>query len=284
MAVRIAVGNRQGGVGKSTVALMLARYFADMQGQRVLCLDLDTQCNLSGALIGPELVVQQFSARRTIADLLEDRLINGATSTEKYIYASAGDGCANGRIDSKIDLICSSIDLDEVIHDAMKDTSLDNLFNAFNPSFRSFVNHVDERYDVVLFDCPPGISPIVRSAIFLADYIVIPCRPDRISQYAVHRMEHLIYRHRPKEPAAHTTLVNMYQHRPKEDLALSEFEGDFPRLTTRLSKLDAISDVLDWQDAATTFKEKFGDASGVARQLGDEVRGKMEKLPRQRRF
>ena len=47
--VTIAVGNRKGGVGKTTTAEAIASYLS-RNGARVLLIDLDAQCNLSSYL------------------------------------------------------------------------------------------------------------------------------------------------------------------------------------------------------------------------------------------
>jgi cellulose biosynthesis protein BcsQ len=44
MAGFLTVSNRKGGVGKSTIAVMLAHAAALWSGRRVLVPDLDTQC------------------------------------------------------------------------------------------------------------------------------------------------------------------------------------------------------------------------------------------------
>ena len=48
----VSVINMKGGVGKTTVAAMLARYFSLALKQDVLAIDLDPQANLSQALMG----------------------------------------------------------------------------------------------------------------------------------------------------------------------------------------------------------------------------------------
>ena len=54
MGILLAVANRKGGVGKSTITTMLAHGFAATGEQRVLVVDLDTQCNSSIILTGGE--------------------------------------------------------------------------------------------------------------------------------------------------------------------------------------------------------------------------------------
>ena len=55
MAVRIAVANPKGGVGKSTTAMMIAEGLALRVGARVLVLDMDPQAMVTKILIGQRL-------------------------------------------------------------------------------------------------------------------------------------------------------------------------------------------------------------------------------------
>ena len=72
MAYFLAVANRKGGVGKSTIAVMLAHAAAVIDGKRVLILDLDSQCNASLILLGGQGWSEARRAGKTIADYLFD--------------------------------------------------------------------------------------------------------------------------------------------------------------------------------------------------------------------
>ena len=56
MALFLAVSNRKGGVGKSTISTMLAYAFAVWSKKKVLLIDLDAQSNSSLILLGGEQV------------------------------------------------------------------------------------------------------------------------------------------------------------------------------------------------------------------------------------
>ena len=73
MARFLAVANRKGGVGKSTIAVMLAHAAAAWGRQRVLVMDLDTQCNASLMLVGGEGWDKSRRQGLTIADYFFDR-------------------------------------------------------------------------------------------------------------------------------------------------------------------------------------------------------------------
>jgi cellulose biosynthesis protein BcsQ len=44
---------------------------------------------------------------------------------------------------------------------------------------------VADSYDLVLFDCPPGISMFAEAAIELSEFIVIPTIPDYVSRLGI---------------------------------------------------------------------------------------------------
>ena len=76
MATRVCVGNRQGGVGKSTVTMMLAHALAILGRKRVLVIDLDTQCNSSFAMIGSARWRKAAEGQATLSEYM-GRLMRG---------------------------------------------------------------------------------------------------------------------------------------------------------------------------------------------------------------
>lgn len=49
----------------------------------------------------------------------------------------------------------------------------------------SAIENVADSYDLVLFDCPPGISMFAEAAIELSEFIVIPTIPDYVSRLGI---------------------------------------------------------------------------------------------------
>ena len=92
----LAVSNRKGGVGKSTIAVMLAHAAAAWSKQRVLVMDLDTQCNASLMLVGGVGWERACRAGRTIADYFYDRFDKVAEDESAYVMNGIGD-IAHGR-------------------------------------------------------------------------------------------------------------------------------------------------------------------------------------------
>ena len=86
----LAVSNRKGGVGKSTLSVMLAHAFAAWSGLRVLVMDLDTQCNASLMLLGGENWQRACQQGRTISDYFYGRFDKVAEDESAYVLNDVG--------------------------------------------------------------------------------------------------------------------------------------------------------------------------------------------------
>ena len=75
----IALANQKGGVGKTTVAAILARLYAD-EGRKVLAADVDPDANLGAALGFTEAELAEMTPVSNMRKLIAERLpdIKGA--------------------------------------------------------------------------------------------------------------------------------------------------------------------------------------------------------------
>ncbi len=282
MALRVCIGNRQGGVGKSTVTMMLAHALACVDEKRVLVIDLDTQCNSSFAMVGSARWRQAFEAKATLSNYMDKRMRGHAVNPRGFVVANAGDVARDGG-EPAIDLLPSSIDLDEDINDAIKDTKLADPFNSMNLLTRELLAALDEGYDYILMDCPPGLSPMVNAAIGLAHKVVVPFRADYISQFALDRMANKVEnlgkgaRARKKlgdipfDKRRYMSVVNLHGGTAREARVLEESEGLHPRLAIQLRRLPDVAEAFYWQDEPRPLKEKYGKAEPQVRRFHEEI-------------
>jgi len=85
MAVVVSVINLKGGVGKSTISMVLAEYMYFRYHKRVLLIDLDSQHNLTQAMVKPDFVDRLRREGRSVYHLLQPALRNRSVDLEKFI-------------------------------------------------------------------------------------------------------------------------------------------------------------------------------------------------------
>ncbi|MDR2501337.1 MAG: AAA family ATPase [Treponema sp.] len=145
MGVVYVFVNQKGGVGKTTSAINIGAFLAEM-GRSVLLVDFDSQANLTSG-------VGLRAAKPGIYELL-----SGAAPLEQVIRQTGVSGLSV--IPSSIDLSGAAVELIE-----QKDRDF-YLKNALTPA-RS-------RYNYILIDCPPSLGVLTLNGLAAADAVLIP--------------------------------------------------------------------------------------------------------------
>ncbi|MBW8003321.1 MAG: ParA family protein [Planctomycetes bacterium] len=70
-AVTVSIINLKGGVGKSTLAMILGEFLVFRYGKRVLLVDMDAQGNLSYCMVPAAHIETQAGQGRTIYHILK---------------------------------------------------------------------------------------------------------------------------------------------------------------------------------------------------------------------
>lgn len=146
-AKTISITAGKGGVGKTSVAVKMARLMAD-SGYKVLLLDCDT--NLSNTVVKLGLPITNYfyelvSAQREFDDCLHK---------DGNLHLLSG---CNG----SIDMFNKSLEIDRIIIDIL-------------------VNH-ERDYDYILLDCPAGITKETLTLNAYSDYRFVVVTPDKSS-------------------------------------------------------------------------------------------------------
>lgn len=162
----LAVVNFKGGSGKTTTAAHLAQYLA-LQGYRVLGVDLDPQASFT-ALHGfqPEFDV---GPNETLYGAI--RYDDDVRPLSQIIRRTYFDG---------LDLIPANLELMEFEHDTPKALGDKRTGALFFARVSQALATVEDRYDVVVIDCPPQLGFLTLGALCAASGLLITAHPQML--------------------------------------------------------------------------------------------------------
>lgn len=170
----IAVMNTKGGVGKSTIVMGLAETLSTFHGKRVLAIDSDSQASVSAMLMTTTALHKLQSEGLTIVDFLVSSVLNDTPADwKKFVVSGVGD------IDDARSVFVIPSDMQLTLFE--REVSKEALHGRLRMSIRGLLSSVRDFFDVVLIDCPPGLSVLTESWLREADWHISPTKPDYVS-------------------------------------------------------------------------------------------------------
>ena len=194
----IAIYSLKGGVGKTTLAVNLAWCAAIQSARRTLLWDLDPQAASTFLIGDPAQSSDQAQAIFT-RDL----------APKKLVQHTAID---------RLDLIPADASL----------RGLDLLFHELDKKKRlaKLLGELDKAYDVMLLDCPPGLTETSEQVMRAADLIVVPVVPSPLAARAFAEISAHLARKGGKVPLL--PVHSMVDRRRKLHAAAIEAHPDWP--------------------------------------------------------
>lgn len=162
----VSVVNFKGGSGKTTTAAHLAQHLA-LKGHRVLAIDLDPQASLT-ALHGIQPELDDVpSLYETLRYDDERKPISEVIRPTNF---------------PNLDIVPASLELQEYEYDTpVALTSSDSHEGrAFFTRISKALNEVDDRYDVVVIDCPPQLGYLTLTALTASSSVIVTVHPQML--------------------------------------------------------------------------------------------------------
>jgi chromosome partitioning protein len=179
----IAVMNTKGGVGKSTLVLAMAETLSAKFGKNVLVVDADTQASVSLMLVSVGNLHRLQADGATIVDLLVAGVLKKVSvDWQRFVIAGVSD-VQEAR---SVYLIPSDMQLTLFEREVSQEQALDQL----RVSIGGLLGQLRGAFDIVLIDCPPGLSVVTESWLREADFYISPVVPDQLSIYALEVFSH----------------------------------------------------------------------------------------------
>jgi chromosome partitioning protein len=162
----ISVVNFKGGSGKTTTAAHLAQHLA-LTGHRVLAIDLDPQASLS-ALHG---IQPELDKNPSLYEAL--RYDEGRKPISAIIRSTNFPS---------LDIVPANLELQEYEYEtplaATNRVSSDG--RLFFTRITSALKEVDDRYDIVVIDCPPQLGYLTLTALTASTSVLITIHPQML--------------------------------------------------------------------------------------------------------
>lgn len=164
----VSVINMKGGVGKTTIAAMLARYATrSPMSRKVLAIDLDPQANLSQALMGG----------RAYKEFLENKSPSIVEVFKEYQPPTSDNPSPSPlNIRDAVHLVYPDLDIIPSRFDFS-----DHLIDSIKPDPRMLARLIASSFqdkDLILIDCAPTESIFTQAAYHASRYILVPVKPE----------------------------------------------------------------------------------------------------------
>lgn len=161
----VAFTNKKGGVGKTTTAVNMAAYCADL-GKRTLLVDIDSQGNATTAL-----GFSKSQLKKSVHNVLID-----------------GDDAANNILPTQIqllDILPSNVDLSGAEVDLVYKRNREKILHEALEKIR-------DKYDYIFIDCPPSLGLLTINAWTAADSVIIPLQGEYFALEGVSQLMNTI--------------------------------------------------------------------------------------------
>lgn len=182
MAKIISLFNHKGGVSKTTTTYHLSWMLSNL-GKRILMVDMDAQCNLTGLVLGEEKFEKFYEEEpsNNIKSAVEPAFSGNPVPISEIDGIMVKDNL--WLIPGHIDITEFDISLGMAHNFSSSMSVLTNLPGAFYDFFVKMGNKFE--VDYIIIDMNPSLSEINKNLLMISDFYIVPTSPDYFSQMAI---------------------------------------------------------------------------------------------------
>jgi len=272
--------NTKGGVGKSTLVLALAETLSAYHGKNVLVIDSDAQASVSSMLMTVSNLYKLQSEGATIVDYLHATVLKGQTADwPKFIVRNVSD------VDDSRSVFVLPSDMQLTLLE--REVSKESLHAQLRTVIGELLNGVRKVFDIVLVDCPPGLSVLTESWLRETDFHISPTKADYVSVCGLEvfrRFKSL----NPEMGFAENlgVIVNMKEpNSPSDDEYHRWLESNAENRCFQqpIPRMSALQDAANFQTNGRSYLAKYPGEAGIAmRALAKEVLERIEAASNER--
>ena len=186
MATLIALFNHKGGVSKTTTTFNLGWALAE-RGKRVLIVDADPQCNLTGTALGLD---DDDDFESFYRDNPQSNIVMGLTPVFRGAQTPLAPVPVAQTQHERLFLLAGHIDLSlyetqlaVAISTGAAIPALQNLPGSVCQFLRLLADH--HHFDVVLIDMSPSVGALNECLLMGSDFFIVPTSPDFYCDQAI---------------------------------------------------------------------------------------------------
>ncbi|RKU21839.1 hypothetical protein C6499_20725 [Candidatus Poribacteria bacterium] len=198
MAKQIALFNHKGGVGKTTMTFNLGWMLAK-KGKKVIIVDCDPQCNLTGMVLGFKDAKRFESMYKSVGVTNIREGLAPAFESRPAPIKPVNCESIRGRMEmpSLLHLLPGHIGLAEYevplgVAQALSGSlvTLQNLPGSLHNLFSKTADKYNA--DFILVDMSPSLGPINQNLLMTSDYFIVPMFPDYFSAMATESLASIL--------------------------------------------------------------------------------------------
>lgn len=216
MAPIISLFNHKGGVSKTTTAFNLG-WALGLRGKKVLIVDGDPQCNLTGTVLGFDGIDDFSDFYKKCPDAnISDCLTPIFKATGTPLNAANITSTANPNLfllAGNIELAENETQIAVALSTSAAIPALQNIPGAITALLRKTADH--HKIDVVIIDMSPSVGALNQCFLMGSDYFIVPTSPDYYCNQAISSLSRVLPRwNAGVAPFRHSGIVHPFPNTP----------------------------------------------------------------------